>query len=40
MNLFGKIFGAIARMCANAGSVGCLILVMDEPEAPASLIEK
>ena len=40
MNLFGKFFSKIARMCANAGSTACTWLIIDEPETPASLIEK
>lgn len=31
---------SIAKMCAKSGSVACTLLWIDEPEAPASIIEK
>lgn len=39
-NFLGGFMKSIAKMCANVNSVACAIWIIDEPEAPASIIEK
>lgn len=38
--LFSRIFTAIASLGAGAGTTGCYVIWLDEPEMPKSLIEK
>ncbi len=39
MKSVAKILAAIALAATGAASMGCFWLVMDEPEAPKSLID-
>ena len=38
--MFASLLSALGAFAANLGSQGCLILFMDEPKMPKSLIEK
>ena len=33
------IIGALALVLTGAASMGCMIMILDEPEAPKSLID-
>ena len=40
MNFIANLLAKIGGMTADIGTVSCPILVVDEPNAPKSLIEK
>ncbi len=38
--LFAMAIAAVGTLAAGAASMGCLLMILDEPEAPKSIIEK
>lgn len=40
MKFLAMILSALGGMAANIGTQGCIILILDEPEMPKSLLEK
>ena len=38
--LFASILGFIGAVAATAGSAACVMIFLDEPECPKSLIER
>lgn len=40
MNFIANLLAKIGGMTADMGTVSCPVLVLDEPNAPKSLIEK
>ncbi len=40
MNIVAKVLAALGLGAANVGTQGCVILFMDEPKMPKSLLEK
>lgn len=40
LSIFGSVIGKVASLFASASSTACVIWFFDEPEAPASIIEK
>lgn len=40
MKLFATILSVLGAMAATMGTQGCFHWIMDEPEMPASLLEK
>ena len=39
MNLIGSILAGFAGLFANAGSNACIVIWLDEPKCPKSLIK-
>lgn len=40
LNIFGNIIGKVAKVFAKAGSTACVWFLVDEPQAPHSIVEK
>ena len=40
MGIIANILAAIGNVATSVGTQGCLVLFMDEPKMPKSLIEK
>lgn len=39
MGLFAKVAAAIGTLIAATSTMGCLVIILDEPEMPESLLK-